>query len=351
MTITLFEFLREFSVNPPLQASVLLILGVILVNGWTDAPNAIASLVASGGMKLKDAIGLAAVFNFAGLLIMAAFNSKVAFTIYNMANFGGNPADSLIALCAALSAIIVWSALAWCFGIPTSESHSLIAGISGAAVALNNGFSGINPQEWGKVLYGLLFSAVVGFGFGCLGGIVLNYRKHSRSRRTIGKSLIRIQISGAAAMAFMHGAQDGQKFMGVFLLGIFLAQGRNEAGTFRIPFWMMLLCSLTMALGTAIGGERIIKTVGKDMVQLDSRRGVAADAAGAGCLLLSTILGIPVSTTQVKTTAIMGVGRTTDLANVNNKIIREMLAAWLLTFPGCGLIGYLTAKIFAAILI
>lgn len=355
MTIALSDFIGQLAVNPALRVAALLILGTILVNGWTDAPNAIASLVATGGMKLKPAVRLAAVFNFAGLLVMTAFNSKVAFTIYQMADFGGNPAKALTALCAALSAIIVWAAFAWCFGIPTSESHALIAGISGAAVAVHNGFAGINGQEWVKVIYGLIFSVLFGFSLGCLGGIALKWHKCLRGtdkkcKRYKMKGFGKIQICGAAAMAFMHGAQDGQKFMGVFLLGIFLAGGQGNITDFRIPFWMMALCSATMALGTAIGGERIIKTIGSDMVKLDRPQGFAADMAGAFCLLFATAAGIPVSTTHVKTTAIMGVGKMTDAAHVNTKVVEEMILTWILTFPGCGVIGYLTAKLFAAIL-
>lgn len=352
MTIGIREFCAGVAVNPALRVAVALILGAILVNGWTDAPNAIASLVATGGMKLKAAVRLAAVCNFAGLLLMTAFNSKVAFTIYEMADFGGNPAKALTALCAALSAIIVWGAFAWSLGIPTSESHALIAGISGAAVAVHNGFAGINGQEWVKIIYGLVFSTFLGFGLGCLGGKALEWGKRTEESKRLrwSKGLKRIQVCGAAAMAFMHGAQDGQKFMGVFLLGIFLAEGRSDIADFRIPFWMMALCSVTMALGTAIGGERIIKTVGSEMVKLDKAQGFAADMAGAFCLLLATVAGIPVSTTHVKTTVIMGVGRTAEASHVNRKIVEEMIMTWILTFPGCGVIGYLTAKLFAAVL-
>ncbi len=149
-----------------------------------------------------------------------------------------------------------------------------------------------------------------------------------------------------AAMAFMHGAQDGQKFMGVFLLGIFLSMRKIPGGNFQIPLWMTLLCSAGMAAGTAIGGERIIKKVGIDMVRLHKAQGAAADAAAAACLLLSSLTGIPVSTTHVKTTAIMGVGIASDGEAVNRGIMKEMILAWIITFPCCGGIGYCVAKIF-----
>jgi PiT family inorganic phosphate transporter len=147
----------------------------------------------------------------------------------------------------------------------------------------------------------------------------------------------------------MHGAQDGQKFMGVFMLGIFLANGQTSVTNFTIPIWLMVLCSLIMALGTSIGGYRIIKTVGMGMVKLDKYQGFAADLAGAMCLLVSSILGLPVSTTHTKTTAIMGVGASRRLSSVNWGVVKEMVVAWILTFPGCGIVGYLMAYLFMKI--
>ena len=157
------------------------------------------------------------------------------------------------------------------------------------------------------------------------------------------------QIFASAAMAFMHGAQDGLKFIGVFMLGISLAGGQAQAAAFTIPFWLMLLCSGVMALGTSIGGYRIIKAVGMDMVKLSKPQGFAADMAGAICLLLSSVTGLPVSTTHTKTTAIMGVGAERRISSVNWGIVKDMLLAWVLTFPICGVIGYLMAKLFIAV--
>lgn len=147
-------------------------------------------------------------------------------------------------------------------------------------------------------------------------------------------------------MAFMHGAQDGQKFMAVFLLGIFLSQGQGDVTDFSIPLWLMILCSLVMALGTSIGGYRIIKAVGMDMAKLKKYQGFSADLAATGCLLVSSLTGLPVSTTHTKTTAIMGVGAAKRFSSVNWGVVKEMFLAWGLTFPGCGLIGFLMAKLF-----
>ena len=142
MTISLADFLTQLVSSPVLAITVALTLGVVLVNGWTDAPNAIATCVSTQSMSPKAAILMAAVFNFLGVLVMTMVNASVAATIYNMVDFGGNSGDALVALCAALFAIVTWATAAWWFGIPTSESHALIAGISGAAIALHGGLSG-----------------------------------------------------------------------------------------------------------------------------------------------------------------------------------------------------------------
>lgn len=346
MTISLAEFLSQLVSSPVLAITVALVLGVVLVNGWTDAPNAIATCVSTQSMSPKAAILMAAVFNFLGVFVMTMVNASVAATIYNMADFGGNSQEALVALCAALFAIVVWATAAWWFGIPTSESHALIAGISGAAIALHGGLEGINGSEWIKVVYGLFLSTILGFVFGWCTVKIIELICRGMDRRKTLKFFRGGQVAGGAAMAFMHGAQDGQKFMGVFMLGIFLANGQANVNNFRIPIWLMILCSAVMALGTSIGGYRIIKAVGMDMVKLEKYQGFAADLAGAGCLLLSSVTGIPVSTTHTKTVAIMGVGAARRLSNVNWGVVKEMVLTWVLTFPGCGLIGYLMAKLF-----
>lgn len=342
----MIEFVRQAAENPMLLVASLLTLGVILVNGWTDAPNAIATCVATRAISARRAIWMAAVFNFFGVLVMTAVNASVAMTIYNIADFGGDAHLSLIALCAAMMAIVIWATAAWFFGIPTSESHALIAGVSGAAVAIQNGFAGINGAEWHKVLYGIVLSTLLGFvlGFVCAKLTVRLFRTQERQRA--GRFFSGAQIAGGAAMAFMHGAQDGQKFMAIFLLGAAFASGNSGISTFTVPLWLMVLCSAVMGLGTAIGGNRIIKSVGRDMVRLKPYQGFAADIAATLCLLLSSLTGIPVSTTHTKTTAIMGVGAARRVKNVNWGIVKELVLTWVCTFPGCGLLGYGLAKLF-----
>ncbi len=348
--MSIAEYISQMFSNPMLFVSTVLILGVILVNGWTDAPNAIATCVSTRAIEVRRAIVMAAIFNFLGVLVMTIINSKVAATIYNMVDFGNNSKEALIALCAAMAAIVIWATAAWYFGIPTSESHALIAGISGAAVAIQNSFSGINGAEWIKVIWGIFLSTLLGFALGFVTAklTVFIFRHHNRLKSE--KFFSSAQVAGGAAMAFMHGAQDGQKFMAIFLLGAALAGG-NSSGSFEgtPPLWLMVLCSLVMGLGTSIGGYKIIKSVGMDMVKLKPYQGFSADLAATLCLLLSSLTGIPVSTTHTKTTAIMGVGAAKRMSNVNWSVVKDLVMTWVCTFPGCGLLGFFMAKLFLAI--
>ena len=344
--MSIMDFLSQMFQNPMLFVSTLLTLGVILVNGWTDAPNAIATCVSTRAIEVRKAIIMAAVFNFLGVFVMTAINASVAMTIYNMVDFGGDAHLSLIALCAAMAAIVIWATAAWYFGIPTSESHALIAGISGAAVAIQNSFSGINGAEWIKVIYGIFLSTLLGFGLGFLSAKLTVFLFRNQNRMKSERFFSGAQVAGGAAMAFMHGAQDGQKFMAIFLLGAAFANGQADTSTFTVPIWLMVLCSVVMGLGTSIGGYRIIKSVGMDMVKLKPYQGFAADFSATLCLLLSSLTGIPVSTTHTKTTVIMGVGAARRMSNVNWSVVKELVWTWVCTFPGCGLLGFVMAKIF-----
>lgn len=345
----LLEFINQMINSPMLLVSSILTLGVILVNGWTDAPNAIATCVSTRAIGVRKAIIMAAVFNFFGVLVMTSINASVAMTISNMVDFGGDARISLIALCAAMAAIVIWATAAWYFGIPTSESHALIAGLSGAAVAIQNSFSGINGAEWVKVIYGIVLSTLLGFVLGFLTSRLTVFLCRNKNRFKTDRFFGTAQVAGGAAMAFMHGAQDGQKFMAIFLLGSAFASGNTAISTFTVPLWLMILCSVVMGLGTSIGGYRIIKSVGMDMVKLKPYQGFAADAAATLCLLFSSLTGIPVSTTHTKTTAIMGVGAARRMSNVNWSIVKELVLTWVCTFPGCGILGFLLAKLFLLI--
>lgn len=346
MDVSLAQFAAQVVSNPILAVTVLLTLGVIFVNGWTDAPNAIATAVTTRSINIRPAIIMSAVFNFLGVLLMTMINSSVASTISNMVDFGTDTQMALVALCAALFSIVVYSVGASIFGIPTSESHSLIAGLTGAALAVQGGLDGVNGQEWIKVIYGLVLSLALGFALGWGICKALTIICANMDRRRTNKTFKYAQIFGAAAMSFMHGAQDGQKFIGVLLLGVAFCNGQPDLVNAAIPIWLMMLCSITMGVGTSVGGEKIIKSVGMDMVKLETFQGFSADLAGAACILLSTLTGIPVSTTHTKTSAIMGVGAVKRLSAINFSVVKDMMLTWVFTFPGCGLISFVMAKVF-----
>ena len=346
MDVSFSSFCQEVFSNPVMAVTVALTLGVIFVNGWTDAPNAIATCVSTRCMKVRTAIWMSAAFNFLGVLVMTKINSSVASTISNMVDFGGETTDALMALCAALFSIVVYSVAASMFGIPTSESHSLIAGLSGASIAVQGGIGGINFAEWVKVLYGLVLSLALGFFTGWVICKGIAFFCAAVDRRQANHFFKGGQIFSAAFMSFMHGAQDGQKFIGVLFLGVAFCNGQNSVEGMMIPVWLMILCSTVMGVGTSVGGEKIIKSVGMDMVKLEKFQGFSADMAGSICLLLASIFGIPVSTTHTKTSAIMGVGAVKRLSAINFGVVKDMMLTWIFTFPGCGLISFVMVKIF-----
>ena len=338
MDVTFSAFLGQLVSNPVLAVTVFLALGAIFVNGWTDAPNAIATCVTTRCMPARAAILMSAAFNFLGVLIMTHFNASVANTISHIVDFGGNSTM-------ALFSIVVYGATASRFGIPTSQSHSLIAGLTGAAIALG-GASSVNVHEWMKVIYGLALSIGLGFVMGWVLCKLVSILFAAANRRRANVFFKYAQIASAAAMSFMHGAQDGQKFIGVLFLGVAFANGQTGVGDAGIPIWIMLLCSATMGIGTSVGGERIIKSVGQSMVKLEKYQGFSADLAGAANLLLATLTGIPVSSTHIKTCAIMGVGAVKRLSAINFGVVKDMMFTWFFTFPACGLISFVMARLF-----
>lgn len=346
MDVSFSYFLSAAMSSPLLSVSVLLTLAVIFVNGWTDAPNAIATCITTRCLSTRKAIIMSAIFNFLGVFIMTHINASVASTISNMVDFGGDTHTALVALASALFSIVVYSTGASWLGIPTSESHSLIAGLTGAAIATQNGLGGVNFDEWVKVIYGLFASLVLGFISGYVICRLIGAIFSWLDRRKANKLFTYTQIGGAAAMSFMHGAQDGQKFIGVLFLAVAFSNGQSSVVGMLIPVWLMLLCSIVMGVGTSVGGEKIIKSVGMDMVKLEKYQGTSADIAASLCLLLSSLFGIPVSTTHTKTSAIMGVGASKRFSAINFSVVKDMVLTWIFTFPGCGLISFIMAKIF-----
>lgn len=315
-----------------------LVLSVILVNGTTDAPNAISTCVSTRSMSPKGALMLAAICNLLGSVVMTLISSKVAGTVYGMVDLSSSPKNALASICAGLFSVVVWALIALKFGIPTSESHALLAGLTGAAVASSMSFEVISVSHWLLVIFGLFLSTLPAFLLArVIYSIMIRFLSGRDRRRTI-KYFMRAQRISAAWSAFLHGAQDSQKFMGVFMLGLSITRGNFSDELFEIPLHIVLCCSLVMTLGTLIGGIKIIKKVGLEMVELDAAGGTAADMASSAVLLLCSLCGIPVSTTHSKSCAMMGVG--TKSRGTDKKIVAEMLLAWILTFPICATIGF-----------
>lgn len=345
MDLGLSAFIAQIGAHPALIVILVLVIGVTVVSGATDAPNAIATAVSTRCLKPGTALALAAIFNFVGLVGMTYISTAVAHTMFNMVDFSGDTHRALMALIAAMIGAIGWGFFCWFKGIPASKSHSLIAGISGGAIAVN-GLAGIVLSEWMKVIYGMAFSLLAGFALGWLAEKFFSFVFQRSNRRRANQVFVVMQDICAAMLSFLHGAQDGQKFMSIALLGIALSFGLESSDGSEFPFWLMIVCSLAISLGTLIGGKRIIKSVAMDMVKLEKYQGVAASATTVVTLFVSSITGMPVSTSHCSTSAIMGVAASRNPHRVKWDIAKNMVLAWVLTFPCCGFIGFALAKIF-----
>lgn len=239
-------------------------------------------------------------------------------------------------------AIIIWSTLAWWRGLPTSESHGLIAGLSGAAVA-TAGWDAVLWEGWRKALVGISFSTFMGFGGGLLLMVAI-YRIFFHSRPELVRRIFgRLQVLSAGFMAFSHGNNDGQKFIGVFTLVLFMGGWIPE---FEIPKWVILVCALTMGLGTAVGGWRIVRTMGLRLTKLQPVQGFCAETAAALTIEVASRMGIPLSTTHTINTAIMGVGATRGFSAVRWGVGIEIVTAWILTFPVSFILAWSLTKLF-----
>ncbi len=344
--ISFSQFLGMLAENPFLVVVMALVLGTIFVNGATDAANAIAEAVGTRSIGIDAAIVMSVICNFVGLVVMTFISTAVADTMSGMVDFGGDTHAALIALAAATVGIVSWGLGAWVFGIPTSESHALIAGLTGAALAVQGGLGGVNWNEWVKVIYGLVLSTVLGFAAGWAVAALIQVAFRHSDRRRLDEGFGKLQVLGSAFVALMHGAQDGQKFMSTAMVAIALSMGKTIGEMGGFPLWLEVLCAGVMAIGTGVGGRRIIKKVGMEMVQLEKYQGFAASVSASVSLLIATLTGLPVSTTHTKTAAIMGAGAAKSMRTVSWGVAKEMIMAWVLTFPGCGLIGFLLAKLF-----
>ena len=323
----------------------ILVLAVIFVNGWTDAPNAIAGCVASRAMNVREAVVMAGICNALGALSASLIGARVAETVFSIVDFGQNKRVALGCISAAMVAVVIFSTVAFFFGIPTSESHALMAGIVGAALGGSMQMSSVDIKYIGVVLFGLIFSTLPSYYISrWIYSIILEVCSSLDRRRTL-RYFMRAQKIGAASSAFLHGAQDSQKFVGVLMLGFSMRSHEIGTESFNAPIFLSLACAAVMTLGTLCGGGRIIKKVGDKMVRLDAAAGTSSDIGASITLVACTLLGIPVSTTHAKTCAMMGAGSLTH-RGVDRSVVKEMLVAWLITFPCCALLGFVIGYFF-----
>jgi inorganic phosphate transporter, PiT family len=316
--------------------ALILVLGAEFVNGWTDAPNAIATVVTTRVLSPGRAVAMAAVLNIVGALTTG---TAVATTIGE--GIVKQEFLSLPVVAAAMLTILIWSGVTWYFAIPTSKSHELIAGLTGAGFAAA-GKDVLLWSGWQKVIIGLGFSTILGFLFGILIMSLLYFILKKVKLGTVRNTFSRLQILSAAFMAYSHGSNDGQKFMGVFALTLVLG---GKMAYFHVPWYVMIACGTVMGLGTIIGGWRIIHTLGHKLTKLEPVTGFAAETSASAAILIASRFGIPLSTTHCVTTAIMGVGASRRISAVRWGVARNIVMTWLITFPVCGLLGYLFSKL------
>lgn len=321
--------------------AVIITVLLIFTNGLTDAPNAIATIIGSKVMSFRKASIISAVFNFIGIVAMSFVNISVADCISTMVNVQGG-VDGLLVLITAMLSVIVFALIAMQFGLPTSETHGLVAGLTGSAIAVY-GLSSVSLTQWANVGVGLIWSI--------LGTFILSYFVEKVLKRVFQKVedgvISKMQICSMCAMSFMHGAQDGQKFIGILIIYTFIAKGLSVPNIIcptEFSF-VILFVAFVMFVGVAIGGEKIAENIGNNVTPLTKKQALGSDIASSLALFLASLNGLPVSTTHVKTMAIIGVGKS-DKQTVGKKVVLDIIKAWVLTFPVCLVLSYILAKIF-----
>ena len=336
MSISCSEFLAQARGNPALALMSLLLLAVLLVNGWTDAPNAIATAVASGALSFRRAVLLAAGCNLAGVAATSLYMPAVAQTVCEAADFGGDPATACTALCAALLAVVLWATLAWRFGIPTSESHALLSGLGRRGPLAPGGMEQPAAGRLGKSGPWPSPLGPSGISSGAVGGRPSPWPPplsppvppppghgrggHGLSPRGPGRAEIPRVCWGPPS------------------------QGRWTSDTLSVPLWLMAVCALFMALGTLLGGRRIIDKIGRELVVLSPAAGLSADLGGGAAPCWRAPCWVcRVSTTHTKTSAILGAG-TAHGGRARPGTALSIGLTWLLTFPGCGALGFFLAR-------
>ena len=320
---------------PEITALLVITIGLALafdyINGFHDTANAIATVVSTRVMTPATAIVLAAVLNFLGALVATNVAKTIASGIIDP-----KMASEVVVLAAIVGAI-VWNLVTWLYGIPSSSSHALVGGLIGAGIA----HGGLHVVTWkgvlSKVVYPLLGSPIAGFIIGFLIMVLITRLfAHMHSQRT-GRVFKIMQVISSSLMAFSHGQNDAQKSMGIITLALATHGFHTKANS--IPLWVMLACAGAMALGTAGGGWRIMKTVGQKISRLDPVNGFAAETSGAAVILTAGHFGMPISTTHVITAAILGVGSSRRRSAVRWGVARRVVVAWVVTIPASAAVG------------
>ncbi|GGG15138.1 anion permease [Lysinibacillus alkalisoli] len=301
------------------------------INGFHDTANAIATSVSTRALKPRTAILMAAIMNFVGAITFVGVAKALTKDIvdpFSLNAFEGDTTGSVVILAALLSAI-VWNLLTWYFGIPSSSSHTLIGSVAGAAIA-SAGFGVLNYAGFTKIIQALLFSPLIAFvaGFIMMSIFKVIFKNHSLYRTN--KNFRFVQIGTAALQSFTHGTNDAQKAMGIITLAL-IAGGLHTGDD--IPFWVRLAAATAMGLGTSIGGYKIIKTVGGKIMKIRPVNGVAADLASASIIFGATLVHLPVSTTHVISSSIMGVGTAHRVRGVKWGTARRIVVTWVITMP------------------
>ena len=300
------------------------------INGFHDTANAIATSVSTRAIRPSEAIIMAAFLNFLG----AMYSTGVAKTIGADIVKSASHVDEHIII-AALAGAVLWNLLTWWVALPSSSSHALVGGIIGAML-VSTGPSGLNFFGIGKIILSLILSPVIAIASGCMIMNIL-FRLFGRySPSLINGRFKKMQLVSAAMMAFSHGSNDAQKSMGIITLAL-LSGGYIEV--FEVPFFVKILAAVAMAFGTALGGWRIIRTIGGKIFKLEPISGFAADLNSSLVIFSATLLHLPVSTTHVVSGSIMGVGTAKRISAVRWGVAQQMLVAWVLTIPCTALMG------------
>ena len=311
-------------VSTALYFVIFLALAFDYINGFHDTANAIATSVSTRALSPRHAIWMAAALNFAGAL----FSTGVAKTIGGDIVKSASMVDQEV-ITAALIGAIAWNLLTWWYAIPSSSSHALVGGIIGAVVA-GRGWDPLNLVGIEKIFLSLVLSPVVALIVGYLLLILMMWLFRGFPPHTLSTGFARAQIGTAALIAFSHGSNDAQKAMGIITLALLSA---GEISTLDVPMWVKLSCAISMSLGTAVGGWKIIKTVGTGISRLDPFSGCAVEMTSSLVIFSATLLHLPVSTTHVVSGSIMGIGASNRIRSVRWGVARQMLITWVLTIP------------------